>query len=615
MKKNLTGIIFSIVAISIFAIILAVPWVLSIAGMDIDPPKDSGEIRDLAEFPATYSNDYFARINTYMNDHSPMRQSILSVKHNIDRSENDAFDVLMAPVYDWYEKKNATPEPGPGETLEPGVTQEPTPTADFSGIFGDNTEEPTEEPTPTPTEEPTATPTATPTEAPSATPEGSESSTPSENETEAPTDTPTPEPTPTPTAEPCKHEYGAKTVAVKADCTHKGREEQVCKLCGDVKTTEIPALGHSYVTMREQEASYAHDGYKLQRCTRCSSVNVADIVLRTSVPGFYDGRKPFNDSTGDAFRGMHNWLFYKGNNSIGYFQGTNVLTSSDCNYWMTTYERLHNECEKRGINVVFLIPPNKEQVYGEYMPSGITIVSDSVKREPRFVQYLIDHNSPIHYVYPLNELKTAKILYETYLQQDTHWNGVGGFVGTMQVYKSIGMDVTGIQDVDVKIHKDAYYGGDLVSIGGFGQGNNYDSYEIHYKDYINTVTTLFTNTVTSSGYSTPTGELRVVESDVNNDKKCVVIGDSFRHALTGYLSKDFSKVTLTHRGDFNTVSELCQREDGPIEAYGRNVMQDAIRELKAGDLLIVMAVERYDDGNVAMAAALADFISGLPVNK
>ncbi|MCR5695305.1 MAG: hypothetical protein K6G89_10150 [Clostridia bacterium] len=417
----------------------------------------------------------------------------------------------------------------------------------------------------------------------------------------------TAEPTPEPT--PCRHSYGEWETSVAPTCTKAGEEKAVCVHCGNEITQTVPATGHNYVLIRQQTASYAHDGYKLERCTNCSNAKINNIVMRTSLAGFYDGKRPIVFE-GSGFKGLHDWYFYTGNDSLSYFQGENVLSAAEYKQWMDTYTALHNECEKRGITVAFLIAPNKEQVYGEYMPSGVTIVDDSQKRQPKFVEYLKQQQSPIHYVYPLSQLKTAKIIYETYLQQDTHWNSVGAFVAAMQVYSSVGMKTTGIQNVDVTLGTRS--GGDLVTLG-VGPKTEYTNYSVNYKPEITVNTTYYSNYVTDQNEK-PNSELRVFTSNAQTEKKAVIIGDSFRNAMGTYFAKDFCEVTLAHREELETVSKYKKQDNGPVENTSKTVLKDAVNNLKSGDLLVLMAVERYDQRNVDFAGTLAEYIAALPLS-
>ena len=74
---------------------------------------------------------------------------------------------------------------------------------------------------------------------------------------------------PTPDDPPCTHEY--TTSSTPPTCTEGGRNDKVCRLCGDSKTTDAaPALGHSFeawtVTVHPTATSA---GVRERVCTRC----------------------------------------------------------------------------------------------------------------------------------------------------------------------------------------------------------------------------------------------------------------------------------------------------------------------------------------------------------
>ena len=54
--------VFPIIVICLFAALIAVPWILAATGADKKAQEAStGEIRQLAEFPKEYSNDWFGK--------------------------------------------------------------------------------------------------------------------------------------------------------------------------------------------------------------------------------------------------------------------------------------------------------------------------------------------------------------------------------------------------------------------------------------------------------------------------------------------------------------------------------------------------------------------------
>ena len=571
--KN-TKVLF-IITIIAFALTAAAPWILEIAtsGIAKDEPR-TGEIRELAEFPKSYSNDYLARIDSYVKDHSPMRTYIINLVNSAEERTAEWYSRrIMTPYVERMARINETPSaygtPAPGQD-----TPEPTATPDWGGLFGDDHSS-------SPSDVPSETPEVT--EGPS--PDGPDAS---EITTESVG--------PSPTAH--EHVYGEPVVVTAATCTNSGISRVRCTVCNESKTIVTEALGHDYSVVKKQTASFEHDGYTLIRCSRCGDVQVTDVALRTGVPGFYTDRKYITYS-GSGYKGMHGWYFYSGSDSITYLQGDNVLSEKEMAEWNRSFTDLKEQCDVRGINLVILVCPNKEQVYQEYLPLGIDLSrSDDQKRASVMAEYM-KANSKVKYVYPLREMKTAKILYETYLQQDTHWNAVGGFVAAMQVYKAIGMPTTGLQNVEVIEHD--HTGGDLVGLG-VGPSLTYKSYSVNYKPEITErVLKYYSNNVTG-GNETPNDELKIYVSDSPNRHKAVIVGDSFRHSLGAFIAKDFAKVTQAHRGDLYTYSNYVKDgETGEISPSGELVLQNAIRELSSGDLLIIMAVERYDADNEKIA--------------
>jgi hypothetical protein len=270
-----------------------------------------------------------------------------------------------------------------------------------------------------------------------------------------------------------------------------------------------------------------------------------------------------------AIYGRSDWLFYTGDNSIGYYQGTNILSEEDMAAWNSTYMQLNDACNKRGIKLVVMIAPNKEQVYSEYMPSYR--IKTSEKREMVMNAYM-QNNSNVTFLYPLNALLDAKSLYDTYYMQDTHWNNVGAYVGATVIYKALGMPVIPLEDV--KVTETTKTGGDLSNFCGYS--STYTDYSLGYHPEINV------NTKAIDGTS-----IEIFTSDSKNSRKAIVISDSFRTAIKQYLAKDFSTTTVTHRNDMNNP-----------------IIQESLGKLNEGDVVLLLAVERYDSPNLSAAKEL-----------
>lgn len=565
--------VFAVIVIVLFALVIAAPWVLMLTIGDNTASGEEGglnEKRELTSFPTTFSNDYFDRFEKFFNDHSPVRNRMIAIKTNFSMQ------------YESFYRKNITPKltellvkPVEPETPEPGATPTPEPTFDssiFDDLFGNND---TPTPSPTPTPEPGSTEEAmTPSVSGGMETADPSAETPAPGETGDSTATAGQatenEPTPTPHT----HSWNGGTVTVAASCRQEGTRLYQCTVCGAQKTETIARLEHSYRVVRTQNASAERYGYTLSRCDVCGSGNLSNIIPKTT-----STERLVPQYAGAGMYGRYDWLFYNGDNSVGYYQGTNILSNAEMAGWRNTFESLKKVCDAKGIRLAIVVGPNKEQVYPEYMP--YFQVATQEKRQDVFLKYM-QANSSVNYIYPLSQMNTAKILYDVYYKQDTHWNAIGGFVAAMEVYRTLGMETTSILDIGVT--EIQHSGGDLVAIMG-APSASYTNYGVSYKSEISA------NVEFLPGSTVGATELRRYTSNSPNGAKLVVLGDSFRHAMSDYFAKDFAKATIAHRNDF-----------------GNAAVQSALKELSSGDVLVLVAVERYDAQNVDMAATLAQFL-------
>lgn len=266
--------------------------------------------------------------------------------------------------------------------------------------------------------------------------------------------------------------------------------------------------------------------------------------------------------------GRDDWLFYTGDNSLEFYTGQNLLTNEQFNNFDDAYFKATEACKKHGLNFAVLIGPNKEQVFDEFMPS--IKVKENYKREMR----IADHykNSEVNYIYPLEQLKNDKVSGATYYQQDTHWNNKGAFVGYNEFMKSIGREASEAIFNEVSIT-----GGDLSGFCGYE--TTYTDYSVSYK---NDVVVTYESVANEIEHSTC----------VSGEGKLLILGDSFRNAFKGYAYKDFEEVLCEHRS---------QMDDEYIANYLSN--------FKAGDTILLIAVERYDEQNLPIANRIANILN------
>ncbi len=83
------------------------------------------------------------------------------------------------------------------------------------------------------------------------------------------------------------HDLEVNGEQIEPTCEDPGLKTEQCKICFEVFTTEIPALGHEEV-IEEKEAGIFANGYLKITCARCEQVLKNDIY-----PSFVNTYKPF----------------------------------------------------------------------------------------------------------------------------------------------------------------------------------------------------------------------------------------------------------------------------------------------------------------------------------
>ncbi|MCC8027831.1 MAG: hypothetical protein LIP16_21315 [Clostridium sp.] len=276
-------------------------------------------------------------------------------------------------------------------------------------------------------------------------------------------------------------------------------------------------------------------------------------------------------SSDSVLMGKDNWMFYrvKGYNedNMADYQGTNHYTQEQLEQLSLLLDQADGRLESRGIRLILYIVPNKEQVYGEYMPSSIKVINKESRAELLY-SYLREHSRGDVY-YPLEDFRQAKEDWRRiYFKYDTHWNGAGAFMAAQMIIKDIDGEAFGPEDYrDFKIERTNNYSGDLAAMLNLQTYYNDDDYlrvmdyreEVHFEmDYENERETI-------THYS----------SDVQDDhRKILICRDSFGIHMAEYFAKNYPDVTLMDYRTENYAEAVCERKP---------------------DVVVVEIAERYAD--------------------
>ncbi|MCR5010939.1 MAG: hypothetical protein K6A72_01210 [Lachnospiraceae bacterium] len=262
--------------------------------------------------------------------------------------------------------------------------------------------------------------------------------------------------------------------------------------------------------------------------------------------------------------GRDDWLFYLGENSLDYYRGTNVMDEAEMAEHLEKMEELQKICDEKGIQLAFLMIPNKETAYSENMPSYR--IESEKRRQAVFSEY-VNENSDIVYVYPLEELEAGKKMMPMYFKYDTHWNMAGAFVGMEALYEAMGLPTEDVENTIYKEEPSPASNGDLVSLGGLDPALYPDdvAYTFSYRPELTILT--FDNTQTSDLLFS--GHYKVT-TDSPTGKSLVMLGDSFTLSIMNYMLRDFPESCFANRSDvFNIKDEVRSADIIVLESCER----------------------------------------------
>jgi hypothetical protein len=243
---------------------------------------------------------------------------------------------------------------------------------------------------------------------------------------------------------------------------------------------------------------------------------------------------------GNVIIGKNDWLFYSrvdDGNNIGDFFKLNLFTDTEVEQFIEKIEKRREWCNKNGIQFLFLIAPNKHNVYPEYYPferpDGITRTGQIMSALPEGLKDCV--------IFPLDTIiqhKTDGM--PLYFETDTHWNMAGAYYAFDLLFNRIKQLFPKITFPEISFITDISYdsSGDIVPMSGFtsygkrtipnmypteGWGNYY---QYKKNDGVNGV---------------------IINSDNKSLPKAIIFRDSFFSALEPFTSTLFSSAEYNWR--------------------------------------------------------------------
>jgi len=242
--------------------------------------------------------------------------------------------------------------------------------------------------------------------------------------------------------------------------------------------------------------------------------------------------------------GEEDWLYYTGEDNIRDFECTSPFNSKEL---AALVERLRGWDERlgaQGIQFYFVIAPNKENIYPQYLPDRIKTGWNACRLDQLMNALETTNIKTLDLRQPL--LLAAERT-QVYHRTDTHWNDTGALVAVQEMMSLIKHDfpeVT-VPTIDRFNSSPRSFSGDLAAFIP--------------EDPRFVEQAVFLTPGGGHQAELTQGEGRVVMSKAKDDflPKVLVFRDSFSDALIPFLAEQFSRGLYMHAfaPDFDLVEE------------------------------------------------------------
>ncbi|MCR5799713.1 MAG: hypothetical protein K6G69_06510 [Lachnospiraceae bacterium] len=278
---------------------------------------------------------------------------------------------------------------------------------------------------------------------------------------------------------------------------------------------------------------------------------------------------PFRCVNDKVVIGADGWLFYGEPRNIRNFKGNNLKNEDELANYARPFISMKTLCDMNGKEVRFFVCPEKEIIYSEYYP---TVEVASEYRLTEQVRDYLAANSSVNIIYPKTELRNERNNYQLYYKHDSHWNAAGGYLATQCLLGTLGIERTPLYVYYYKPVK--IESGDLILLGNLNPDSYPDdlNYDIGYKSNI--------EVIPSEPYMSDVPYMEV-SSTAQNERRLVLIGDSYKMHILPYLGAEFAHVTFVHRNSLESgraVEAICNADiivvetsEGYIEDFSRQV--------------------------------------------
>ena len=274
----------------------------------------------------------------------------------------------------------------------------------------------------------------------------------------------------------------------------------------------------------------------------------------------YLQRRLTNKGNDKVLIGDDGWLFFTLENSLENYKNTLLFTDEELQSIAQYLSDINQWAKANGKEFYYIICPDKNKIYGEYIKGIKKVHPDSQSRANQLINYLREHTD-VTVIYPYEALHQAKSQGLLYWKNDTHWNKLGGYIGYNELIKAINHNrrypFPVVRYTSVTTEKSPR--GDLTKLFTALEDDNITDYPLPQ----------ITNTATCNHDAKVKLDSRC--TNPRRQGKVTVFRDSFTTNMSPYLNNTFGDITYIWR---------------------YNIENSDIDDLKQSDIIILEQLER-----------------------
>ena len=146
--------------------------------------------------------------------------------------------------------------------------------------------------------------------------------------------------------------------------------------------------------------------------------------------------------------GKNHWLIFTGEKGMDEYQNVMPFSEEELAQIASDLDAVYDDYAARGIQLIIVIPPNKNTLYPEYIPDEIPVLGEE-SRLDQLVAYMDAHgHAPILDLRPV--LQQEKSEHPIYYATDTHWNDYGVYAAYRVMLEELSLNPHPLSDFEIE---------------------------------------------------------------------------------------------------------------------------------------------------------------------